>query len=150
MPGISEMAREDEEAKVESLHFSQESLLEFMEAYDAHNAPWTKLVEEEHDEFLEAVAHMIKEMTDLVYVCTGAELTGSHIPDIPLGPDWVGRMLNEIPLEIREAAFREVHRSNMSKLGADGNPIRREDGKVLKGPLYSPADILSIIMEYDD
>lgn len=30
--------------------------------------------------------------------------------------------------------FREVHRSNMSKLGEDGRPIYRLDGKVLKGP----------------
>ena len=29
-----------------------------------------------------------------------------------------------------------VHKSNMSKLGEDGKPIYREDGKVLKGPNY--------------
>jgi predicted HAD superfamily Cof-like phosphohydrolase len=29
-----------------------------------------------------------------------------------------------------------VHESNMSKLGADGQPVRREDGKILKGPNY--------------
>ena len=37
--------------------------------------------------------------------------------------------------------FNEVHRSNMSKLGEDGKPIYREDGKVLKGPNYSPPNI---------
>lgn len=37
--------------------------------------------------------------------------------------------------------FREVHRSNMSKLDESGKPIYREDGKVLKGPNYSPPDI---------
>lgn len=31
-------------------------------------------------------------------------------------------------------AFKRVHESNMSKLGEDGRPIYREDGKVLKGP----------------
>jgi len=36
----------------------------------------------------------------------------------------------------------EVHRSNMSKLGADGKPVRREDGKIMKGPNYSPPDIV--------
>lgn len=41
--------------------------------------------------------------------------------------------------------FREVHRSNMSKLGEDGKPIYREDGKVLKGPNYSPANIDKIM-----
>ena len=35
-----------------------------------------------------------------------------------------------------EEVFNEIQRSNMSKLGADGNPIYREDGKVLKGPNY--------------
>ena len=34
--------------------------------------------------------------------------------------------------------FSEIQNSNMSKLGADGNPIYREDGKVLKGPNYKP------------
>jgi predicted HAD superfamily Cof-like phosphohydrolase len=35
-----------------------------------------------------------------------------------------------------DVCFAEVHASNMSKLGADGKPILREDGKVLKGPGY--------------
>lgn len=35
----------------------------------------------------------------------------------------------------------EVHRSNMSKLGPDGKPVVREDGKIIKGPNYSPPDI---------
>lgn len=37
-----------------------------------------------------------------------------------------------------KAAFDEVHRSNMSKLGYDGKPIKNHYGKVLKGPEYSP------------
>ncbi len=37
--------------------------------------------------------------------------------------------------------FQEIHRSNMSKLGADGKPIYREDGKVLKGPDYFKPNI---------
>ncbi|WP_394348733.1 pyrophosphohydrolase domain-containing protein [Luteibaculum oceani] len=41
--------------------------------------------------------------------------------------------------------FREIQASNMSKLGADGKPILREDGKVLKGPNYFKPDIESII-----
>jgi predicted HAD superfamily Cof-like phosphohydrolase len=44
-----------------------------------------------------------------------------------------------------DAVFREVHRSNMSKLGEDGKPIYREDGKVLKGPNYTPPDIERIL-----
>lgn len=37
-----------------------------------------------------------------------------------------------------DRAFDEVHKSNMSKLGEDGKPVYREDGKVLKGPNYQP------------
>lgn len=40
-----------------------------------------------------------------------------------------------------DGAFREVHRSNMSKLGEDGKPIKRDDGKVLKGPNFTPPDL---------
>jgi len=39
----------------------------------------------------------------------------------------------------------EIHRSNMSKLGKDGKPVVREDGKILKGPNYFPPDIKSIL-----
>jgi len=44
-----------------------------------------------------------------------------------------------------EKVFDEVHRSNMSKLGTDGKPLLREDGKVMKGPSYSPANIASVL-----
>jgi predicted HAD superfamily Cof-like phosphohydrolase len=39
----------------------------------------------------------------------------------------------------------EVQRSNLSKLGEDGKPIFREDGKVLKGPKFSPPDLKTIL-----
>jgi predicted HAD superfamily Cof-like phosphohydrolase len=41
--------------------------------------------------------------------------------------------------------FEEIQRSNMSKLGADGKPIYREDGKVLKGPDYFRPNIKAIL-----
>ena len=44
-----------------------------------------------------------------------------------------------------DKTFAEVHRSNMSKLGEDGRPIFRADGKVLKGPNYSPPDLTKIL-----
>ena len=44
-----------------------------------------------------------------------------------------------------DACFAEVHRSNMSKLGKDGKPIVREDGKILKGPDFTPPDLRRII-----
>ncbi|MEM9024918.1 MAG: nucleoside triphosphate pyrophosphohydrolase family protein [Bacteroidota bacterium] len=44
-----------------------------------------------------------------------------------------------------EEVFAEIQRSNMSKLDADGNPIYREDGKVLKSDRYFKPDIRSIL-----
>ena len=47
--------------------------------------------------------------------------------------------------DIAAELFDEVHRSNMTKIGADGQPGLREDGKVLKSGLYSPPDLGAII-----
>ena len=44
-----------------------------------------------------------------------------------------------------EEVFEEIQRSNMSKLGEDGEPIYREDGKVLKGPNYFKPNIKEIL-----
>ena len=63
-----------------------------------------------------------KELTDLLYVTLGAMVS--------LGLQGVA-----------ERCFDAVHISNMSKLDVDGKPIYREDGKVLKGPNYKPADL---------
>ncbi len=43
------------------------------------------------------------------------------------------------------AVLSEVQRSNMSKLGADGRPVYRHDGKVLKGPDYFPPDVAGVL-----
>ena len=64
-------------------------------------------------------------LTDLVYVVYGA----GHAFGIDL-----------------DECFQEVHESNMSKLGEDGRPIYREDGKVLKGPDYFPPELETILM----
>ncbi len=68
----------------------------------------------------EAEAHVLKECIDLLYVTYGTIKS--------LGWD-------------ADLAFNEVHRSNMSKVGDDGKPIYREDGKILKGPNFSPANM---------
>lgn len=51
----------------------------------------------------------------------------------------------DIPLE---KCFNEVHSSNMSKLGVDGKPIYREDGKVLKGPNFFNPNLKAILDEH--
>ncbi len=44
-----------------------------------------------------------------------------------------------------DAVLAEVHRSNMSKLGDDGRPVLREDGKVLKSARYTRPDVVSVL-----
>jgi predicted HAD superfamily Cof-like phosphohydrolase len=87
------------------------------------------LIHEELQELKEAlesndIVETADALTDLLYVVYGA----GHA---------FGIDLNE--------CFNEVHRSNMSKLDENGNPIFREDGKVLKGKDYSPPDLSKII-----
>jgi predicted HAD superfamily Cof-like phosphohydrolase len=90
------------------------------------------LLAEELEELQQAlkdgdVVEVLDALTDLQYVLDGAYLSfGLH--------------------DVKDAAFAEVHASNMSKLGEDGKPIRREsDGKVMKGPHYFKPDISQFI-----
>ena len=64
-----------------------------------------------------------KENADLLYVTYGQ--------DIEMG----------IPID---KVFKEVHNSNLTKLTADGQVLRRHDGKVQKSDQYKPADIKSV------
>ena len=57
----------------------------------------------------------------------------------------MGTYLSHGLQEIAAQLFDEVHRSNMTKLDADGKPVYRTDGKVLKSPLFSPPDLGLII-----
>ena len=68
--------------------------------------------------------HLLKELADLVYVC--------HQMAAAFGWDL-------------QTAFNRVHASNMSKLGEDGKPIRREDGKILKGPNYFEPSLIDLV-----
>lgn len=116
---------------------------EFHEAFcpDQNNGDWSEdvmemrfdLIREElaeaikawddeiHDGYEEAV---VKEFIDILYVTYGTLLYLGVDPD---------------------EAFRRVHKSNMSKLGDDGKPIRRADGKVLKGPNYKEPDLRDLV-----
>lgn len=46
---------------------------------------------------------------------------------------------------VKQAGMEAVHTSNMSKLGADGRPVLRADGKVIKGPDFTPPDLASVL-----
>ena len=116
-----------------------EKVAEFMNAFGqaVETQPgWTSvselrydLIDEELKELRQALdernlVEVADALTDLLYVVYGA----GHSFGIPL-----------------DKCFEEVHNSNMSKLGADGKPIYREDGKVLKGPNYWNPDLKKVI-----
>ncbi len=44
-----------------------------------------------------------------------------------------------------DKCFKEVQRANMSKLGKDGKPIYNENGKVMKGPNYTPPNLKQFV-----
>ena len=121
--------------------FISEQAKEFRTKYQIKNSSdrtrrsyQKELVIEEFKEFLEAEGflfmhgknhqeHALKELADLVYVCYQYA-------------ENMGWFLDE--------ALDRVHKSNMSKLDEDGNPIYREDGKVLKVPNYKPPNLSDI------
>jgi predicted HAD superfamily Cof-like phosphohydrolase len=83
-----------------------------------------KLLDEEYYELIEALnygdpVHIAKEMADLVYVVVGTAIT-------------MGIPFNEV--------FAALQASNMTKVGPDGKVTQREDGKILKGDHFRPAE----------
>lgn len=90
-----------------------------------------KLMREENEEYWEAAKD-----NDLVEI---ADALGDQLY-ILCGTILAHGMQHKI-VEV----FEEIQRSNMSKLGADGKPIYREDGKVMKGPNYFKPDIKEIL-----
>lgn len=99
----------------------------------AKNALRFNLMDEENKEYLEAA-----ERGDLVEV---ADALGDMLYIL------CGTILEHGMQDKIEAVFNEIQRSNMSKLGANGKPIYREDGKVLKGPNYFKPDIEAVLQE---
>jgi NTP pyrophosphatase (non-canonical NTP hydrolase) len=93
------------------------------------DARWRFIAEEYSEAFDEAYRgkfpeRLCKELADLVYVTYGYAAT-------------YGWDLDE--------AVRRIHQSNMSKLGLDGKPLKRPDGKVLKGPNYRQPDLTDLV-----
>ena len=90
-----------------------------------------RLMDEENREYLEAaqngdLVEVADALGDMLYILCGTILEHG--------------MQHKI-----EEVFEEIQRSNMSKLGSDGKPLYREDGKVLKGPDYFKPDIRGIL-----
>jgi predicted HAD superfamily Cof-like phosphohydrolase len=117
----------DEQRMVEEFHRRFEILIGSAPAVpdNATKELRTRLIQEEFHELQEALAQedlsaIAKELADLLYVVHGTAVS--------LGIDM-------------EPVFREVHRSNMSKVGGH----KRADGKWVKPATYSPADLTSIL-----
>ena len=88
-----------------------------------------ELIQEEVQELIEAIdnkdmVEIADALTDILYVVYGA----GHAFGIDL-----------------DACFNEVHASNMSKLGEEGRPLKREDGKIMKGSGFFAPDLESIL-----
>jgi len=89
------------------------------------------LLKEENEEYIEAakngdLTEVADALGDIMYILFGTILKHG---------------LQDKIVEV----FEEIQGSNMSKLGADGKPIYREDGKVLKGPNYYRPNIPAIL-----
>ena len=85
-----------------------------------------KLMSEENEEYLDAannndIIEVADALGDMLYILCGT-------------------IIEHGMQDIIEPVFDEIQKSNMSKLGEDGNPIYREDGKVMKGPNYFKPD----------
>lgn len=89
------------------------------------------LMKEENEEYLEAV-----ENNDLVEI---ADALGDMLYIL------CGTIIEHGLQHKIEEVFAEIQRSNMSKLGEDGKPIYREDGKVMKGPNYFKPNFREIL-----
>jgi len=98
---------------------------------EAKNELRFNLMKEENEEYLEAVKN-----NDLVEV---ADALGDMLYIL------CGTIIEHGLQDKIEAVFNEIQESNMSKLGEDGEPIYREDGKVLKGPNYFKPNIAKIL-----
>jgi predicted HAD superfamily Cof-like phosphohydrolase len=127
-----------------NVSFYEQAAHEFRNAYELPQGLTTtslnlqqNLIDEEHLEVAlaylslkedidnkQAREHLLKELADLVYVC--------HQMAAAFGWDL-------------QVAYNRVHESNMSKLDAYGKPIRREDGKILKGPNYREPNLIDLL-----
>lgn len=118
---------------------------EFHEAFNIPMAEEPELLPE--NEFILRHKLMSEENKEYLQACWDGDLVG--VADA-LGDQLyilLGTMLKHGLNEKMEDVFQEIHRSNMSKLGRDGKPILRHDGKILKGPNYFPPNIQKILQE---
>ena len=109
----------DAELRAKLQREETDELITALATYDAIRYPY-----EPGGRIAKCFADVAQELADVVYVAYGT----AHTLGIPL-----------------DAVIAEVHRANMTKLGADGKPILRGDGKLLKSDRYVPPDVAGVL-----
>jgi len=109
----------------------------YLDDYDTNVLRLT-LLEEEWRELGEALSAHTKESS-----IQNKVLVLDALCDLQVVLD--GTFLSLGFFKVKDEAFAEVHKSNMSKLGVDGKPILRKDGKFLKGPNYTSPNLYPIV-----
>ena len=128
-----------------SIKLSLEPVSEFHEVFEIGNALSPKLLEAPEFELRHRLLH--EENEEYLEACKTGNLT--EIADA-LGDQLYilfGTILKHGLQHKIDAIFNEIHRSNMSKLDANGRPIRREDGKILKSENYFKPNIALLLKE---
>ena len=155
--------------------FSTECLTEFFAKMKPSKSltTWLTLVEEEFKEVclagakhqadpsVEHAEALLKEVADLNYVVTGFNiLVEQKNSNLALSHNFLEQIGMAVQAAMDELgtlsgvknhpdtlieAMRRVHASNLSKLGDDGKPIKRADGKILKGPNYKPPVLTDLV-----
>jgi len=116
---------------------------EFHEVFEIGNADKPNLLNSEQFELRHRL--MLEENEEYLEACRNENLV--EIADA-LGDQLYilfGTILKHGLQHKIDEVFQEIHRSNMSKLDAEGRPIFREDGKILKSPLYFKPNISKIL-----
>ncbi len=117
---------------------------------DARNLLRLKLIAEELQELAEALGYECSvNLVDVFKRTPNLEPNRVAALDALTDIQYVldGTYLELGLADVKDAALAEVHRSNLSKLGADGLPVYRADGKVTKGPAYSAPDLERVLRE---
>lgn len=136
-------------------HKTLDMVQEFHDAFGLNETKpefWAGMIREEINEVQEALAELLKEACDVAYVVSGylislkgENVSSDHEALLDEGTQVLIAARALFSDQRLTEAFNRVHESNMSKLGEDGKPIYREDGKVLKGPNYKPPHLLDLV-----
>ena len=125
-----------------------------------------KLWNEECEELVEAISkkdkvQILDAIIDMLYIRIGTllerygelkikvDIIVERDIEIKSCREYFAKHFGNNPKLLRDA-FDEVHRSNMSKLDENGEPIFREDGKIIKSHLFIQPDLTGVLLKYDE